>query len=374
MRFCLISTQPDWGGGEKLIWSIRTALIHGGHQISWLVRARMPLHHAAIDAGDPIIATVARRGNHPRDWWRARLALRNWAPDVLLMNDSHAIMLGGSTALTLGPVRPLRMALRHVVFPIRSPFKLRSMSDHIVCVSKAAQASVLAAGIQDRRTSVIYGGYEPPVPDPNARQWAERELDLKPGAPLLVCVGNLLNCKGQMDLVEAGAVLRQQYPDGQIVLIGEGNMRAELKSRIQALQLEKFVRLLGFRTDADRWVDAASVVVHPSLQEGLSLVLIQAQMLRKLIVSTAVGGAAEVLGRSEPQPCLAWIAEPGNATTLAHQTQLAIEAWKLGKQPYANELDRAAQRARQLFDIRRNAGTLAELARTLREQRKKSTA
>lgn len=372
MRFCLASTQPDWGGGEKLLWSIRTALVASGHEVSWVVRRGQPLHQLVIAAGDDIVSTPERRGVNPREWFEVRRGLRRWGADVVLLNDSHAIMLGGSAALAVGAERPLRLAFRHVIFPIRSPLKLRMMADAVVCVSEAAQRSVLDVGIAPERTAVIYGGCEPVVPDPTARAWAEQELGIGPATPLLVCVGNLLECKGHVPLIEAAAQVHREHPDARIVIAGEGILRQSLERRIAELELESCVHLLGFRRDADRWLSAASVVLHPSLQEGLSLVLIQAQMLRKLIVSTGVGGSAEVLGLGEEQPCPVWLAEPDNPASLAEQISLSIAAWRCGAERLAPELDRAAKRAQHKFDIERNVAELVELAQRLRQPRRKS--
>jgi glycosyltransferase involved in cell wall biosynthesis len=248
------------------------------------------------------------------------------------------------------------------------------MSDIIVCVSTAAQRSVLATGIPRERTAVIYGGGERPLPDPTARAWAEAELGISPTAPLLVCIGNLLECKGHVPLVEAAARVHAQHPDAHIVIAGEGILRASLERRIAELELQQCVHLLGFRQDADRLLSAASVVLHPSLQEGLSLVLIQAQMRRKLIVSTGVGGSAEVLGLDEAQPCLAWLAEPDNPASLAEQISLSIAAWRRGPDELEAELERAAARAENKFDIERNVAELVELVHNLRQHRRKSPA
>ncbi|MCC6511290.1 MAG: glycosyltransferase, partial [Pirellulaceae bacterium] len=342
------------------LWSIRSALIQQGHQVSWIVRRNQPLHRRVDEAGDDIVSTPLRRGVNPREWLAVVRGLRWHAPDVLILNDSHAIMLGGSAALAARPVRPWRLAFRHVTFPIRSPLKLRWMADSIVCVSEAARQSVLDAGLAQERTVVIYGGCEPTNFDPSARQWAERELGLSPSAPLLVCVGNLLECKGHVPLIEAAARMRQQIPDAHMAIAGEGVLRQSMETRIAELNLSDRVHLLGFRTDADRWLSAASVVLHPSLQEGLSLVLIQAQMLRKLIVSTGVGGSAEVLGLNEAVPCPVWLAKPDDPESLAEQMRLAVQAWRSTDPSTRADLDRAALRAGQKFDIASNVATLVD--------------
>lgn len=369
MRFCLASTQADWGGGEKLLWSIRTALIDQGHSVTWIVRRNQPLHLRVQASGDAVLSTLTRRGVNPREWWSVVRGLRTQLPDVILLNDSHAIMLGGSAALAAGYARPSRLAFRHVTFPIRSPLKMRMMSDSIVCVSAAAQQSVLNAGIPKQRTVVIYGGSEPVAFDSTARDWANTELNIAPATPLLVCVGNLLECKGHLQLLEAALLLRDTNPDAHLAIAGEGVLRPRLEAFIQSHHLGDRVHLLGFRQDADRWLSAASVVIHPSLQEGLSLVLIQAQMLRKIIVSTGVGGSAEVLGLSEPQPCPAWLALPDDPASLAEQIQHAINAWRVSPIELQPQLDYAAHRAHSKFAISNTVQQLVQHAESLKQKK-----
>ncbi len=182
-------------------------------------------------------------------------------------------------------------------------------------------------------------------------------------APLLVCVGNLLECKGHVPLLEAARLLKQTMPDAHLAIAGEGVLRGQLEETVRQHNLSDRVHLLGFRRDADRWLSAASVVVHPSLQEGLSLVLIQAQMLRKIIVSTGVGGSAEVLGLAEPQPCHAWLAKPDDAQSLAEQIRQAVDAWRRPPPDLDQHLNRAAKRARTKFDITNTVQQLVEHVR-----------
>lgn len=370
MRFCLASTQADWGGGEKLLWSIRTALIEQGHTVTWIVRRDQPLHLRVQAANDSVLSTLTRRGVNPREWWSVVRGLREQAPDVMLLNDSHAIMFGGSAALVARTKtnRLWRLAFRHVTFPIRSPLKLRMMADSIVCVSQAAQQTVLDAGIPAERTVVIYGGSEPVVFDPTARAWADAELKLDPTAPLLVCVGNLLECKGHEPLLAAALLLRDQMPNAHLAIAGEGALRIKLEETIRENNLASRVHLLGFRQDADRWLSAASVVIHPSLQEGLSLVLIQAQMLRKIIVSTGVGGSAEVLGLNELQPCPAWLAKPDDPASLAEQIQRAAHVWQSPPEDLQPQLDYAADRAHTKFNISNTVKQLVQHVESLKQK------
>ncbi len=364
MRFCLVSTQAHWGGGESLLSSIGSELECAGHSVSWILRGASEVEIHLLGCRANILHTLNKRGSNLSDWLATLGALRRWAPDVVVLNDSHAVPLVGSAALFCRTPRPLRLAYKHTVFPLRSQLKYRLLCDRLVCVSHAARDTVVAGGLAKKHTVVIHGGCQPVTSDENARQTVREELGLGTEQRLLVSVGNLLECKGHRDLVSAMSQIIRSHPDLTAVIAGEGEQRLPLEKQIQRLQLQTRVRLLGYRTDAQRLLDAADVVVHPSHAEGLSLVLIQAQMLCKPIVATAVGGTKEVLDIGSPT-CSSWIAEPHNPQSLASQIEAALLAVDNQVVPLCAKLQATAERARADFSIQSSAAQLADLAADL---------
>lgn len=361
MRFCLVSTQPNWGGGEALLWSMGQELQSLGHQVGWMARVNSGLSERIEQSGAEVLHLHQGRGLSLGNWWATVRALRTWAPDVLVTNDTHAVHLAGSAAWLCRKPRPIRLAYKHTVFPMRSRLKYRWLSDKLVCVSRAAQEVVEKGGVPAARTAVIYGGCQPAKHDPGARAWANKAFGLSSEDRLLVCVGNLLACKGHTDLIDAMSILVRENPRMRLLIAGEGTERERLASRVIDRQLTGHVRLLGYRSDADRLLDAADLVVHPSLAEGLSLVLIQSQMLVKPIVATAVGGTTEVLGADDLSQCTAWLAEPGNGESLATQIRNALKVIEADSGELAIKLARTAERTRAQFGLRANAKKLVEL-------------
>jgi colanic acid/amylovoran biosynthesis glycosyltransferase len=118
-----------------------------------------------------------------------------------------------------------------------------------------------------------------------------------PGAPRLVCVGRLCEQKGQLLLVSAvGRLVRKGRPV-ELVLAGDGEMRAELESLIDQDGLRSCVRITG-------WIDSAAVraeilaaraLVLPSFAEGLPVVIMEAMALRRPVLSTYVAGIPELV-------------------------------------------------------------------------------
>ncbi len=366
MRFCLVSTQAHWGGGEALLASIATYWVQAGHSVSCIVRQAGEVEQHALASGATVLHTMRGRGSNLADWWSIRRALREWSPDVIILNDSHAVPLVGSAALFCRSPRPLRLAYKHTVFPLHSALKYRLLCDKLVCVSQAAEQVVLSAGVPRRHTTVVHGGCVPIDSDPTARAQIRAELQLADHQRLLVSVGSLLECKGHRELVEAIALLASSHSELVAVIAGEGEERDHLETLIARRGLASHVRLLGYRNDASRLLDAADVVVHPSHAEGLSLVLIQAQMLCKPIVATSVGGAAEVLAAGSAD-CSAWIAQPHNPQDLAQQLSLALAS--LDGQPPATvqKLQATSARMREQFTVTTTATQLATLAAEMLE-------
>lgn len=364
MRFCLVSTQHQWGGGEALLASMGRQWLRAGHSLSCVVRRGSEIERQAVACGITILHATQDRGTNLSDWRAIRRVLRNWSPDAIVLNDSHAVPLVGSAALFCRRPRPLRLAYKHTVFRLHSGLKYRLLSDKLVCVSQAALQVALEGGVLQRHAEMIYGGCQPLHADPTARDKVRAELELAPEQRLLVCVGNLLECKGHRELVQAMASLSARRGDLVAVIAGEGEQRPDLEALIAAHGLSRQVRLLGYRHDVQNLLDAADLVVHPSHSEGLSLVLIQAQMLGKPIVATAVGGTREVLAADSPE-CTSWLALPGDAQSLANCISQALAVSASANSEFREQLLATSARTHRQFSVATTARKWIELVARL---------
>src|SRR5439155_14085883 len=94
-------------------------------------------------------------------------------------------------------------------------------------------------------------------------------------APRLVSVGRLSAEKGQLLLVEAARRLAAKGIHFELVLVGDGEMRAELEARIAKHALGKQVRMTGLITTERlrEEILMARALVLPSFAEGLPMVI-----------------------------------------------------------------------------------------------------
>lgn len=90
-------------------------------------------------------------------------------------------------------------------------------------------------------------------------------------------VGRFMQQKNHMFLLETFAKLHEMRDDAYLILIGEGRLENEIRSKIQELHIEDAVTLLGRRSDVNELMQAMDVLMFPSLWEGFPNVAIEAQ-------------------------------------------------------------------------------------------------
>lgn len=144
-----------------------------------------------------------------------------------------------------------------------------------------------------------------------------------PEVPRFLCVGRLSPMKGHLLLLDAFAQLRDTHPEAQLVLAGDGpEMRAAIEARISELGLGEAVEITG-------WVDAervkaelarATVLVQPSLIEGLPVVIMEAMARKRPVISTFIAGIPELVLPSKT----GWLVPAGDVPSLAEAMETAI--------------------------------------------------
>jgi colanic acid/amylovoran biosynthesis glycosyltransferase len=132
--------------------------------------------------------------------------------------------------------------------------------------------------------------------------------------PRLVFVGRLSEQKGGLLLIEAAKQLASEREDFELVLAGDGDMRAEIEALIKSYNLQARVRITG-------WIDALQVqeeilaaraLVLPSFAEGLPVVIMEAMALKRPIISTFVAGIPELVRTGEH----GWLVPAGDVKAL----------------------------------------------------------
>jgi glycosyltransferase involved in cell wall biosynthesis len=102
---------------------------------------------------------------------------------------------------------------------------------------------------------------------------------------VLLTVGRLVIEKGFDMLIDAFAKVAQKHPDWKLIIVGEGEERNALESKIQAYGLENQILLPGRAGNVGDWYQHADLFVMSSRVEGFPNVLVEAMSFGLTAVS-----------------------------------------------------------------------------------------
>ncbi|KPF64902.1 glycosyltransferase [Porphyrobacter sp. AAP60] len=169
----------------------------------------------------------------------------------------------------------------------------------LLAVSHDLAAQMAAMGMDADKITVHYTGLDRdrfrPFDHPQLRSQLSRELGfvLPDNAPVLACVGALIERKGQGIAIAALSAI----PDARLVLIGKGEDAARLRALAISEGVADRVHFAG-SVDHDLMpllLSAADVMVLPTVAEGLANAWVEALACGTPVVTSNVGGARELI-------------------------------------------------------------------------------
>jgi len=140
----------------------------------------------------------------------------------------------------------------------------------------------------------------------------------------LVCVGRLSEEKGQLFLIKAIEALIEEGRKFGIVLVGDGAQRKPIEHLICKMNLAGCVTITGWATadEVRREILDARALILPSFSEGLPVVIIEAMLLGRPVLSTYVGGIPELVVNGET----GWLFPAGSEGAMLHAVRACLDA------------------------------------------------
>jgi glycosyltransferase involved in cell wall biosynthesis len=178
-------------------------------------------------------------------------------------------------------------------------------ADWVVTVSEALRKLAIDAGVAPERATVIGNGVDLTKFSALPMTAARAELGLPADAEVLVSVGTLVERKGFHRVIACLPALVARHPRLHFLIVGgagaEGDISARLQAQVAELNLSGRVHFLGPYSPERLRVplSAADVFVLATSYEGWANVFLEAMACGLPVVTTRVGGNAEVV--SSPQ-------------------------------------------------------------------------
>ena len=153
-------------------------------------------------------------------------------------------------------------------------------------------------GVPRERIAVVHNGFDEGSakrPEASRLQALRARLSIEDAAPVVVGVLRMSEEKRPLVFVEAAERVLAQHPQAMAIFVGDGVLRDEVDARVAASPHRDRFRVLGRRDDAHELIALADVLLLTSRQEGSPNVLLEAQALGCVPVSTRAGGAVDLI-------------------------------------------------------------------------------
>jgi glycosyltransferase involved in cell wall biosynthesis len=299
---------------------------------------------------------------------RVAREIRRTRPHILHTHTAKAGAIGRAAAVLAGRARPqvvIHTYHGHVLngyFGLvgTSVFRaieriLARFSDALVAVSPQVRDDLVALDVAPaQRFAVVRLGIdlEPRVQTTVDAAELRRRLGIGSERFVVGWFGRMTAVKRTDDLIDVLVALHRRDIDACVLLVGDGTDRERLEQRARDGGVARDVFFLGYQKDVASWYALADAVVLTSVNEGTPVTIIEALAAGRPVVTTNVGGVADVV-RDGIDGFLVEVGDTeGMATRLA---EIAVDP-RVGRRLAASGRDRVLSRyaiARLVDDIDR---------------------
>ncbi|HSX73148.1 MAG TPA: glycosyltransferase [Shinella sp.] len=314
MRLLEVLETGGGGSGRHFVDLCRglTARGHAVHAIYSPLRAEARFVEEMQALGLAGLHAVAMtRAPGPSDlyaWRQIRAVMRSAGPfDVIHAHSSKAgalarLRLPGRhiprvyTPHAFYTMDPGLGALGRHVYGAIEKLLARAFTDRVICVSADEYAHARALGMPREKLSIVVNGVETPPADRRAA--VRQALGIPLEALLFGFVGRLCHQKAPERLVAAFARVAERVPHARLLMIGSGDMEAEVRRQVEASGQAARIHLTTGFTGVEAMA-AIDVLAMPSRYEALSYVMLEGAAAGRPLILTDVGGVSTVLKDGE---------------------------------------------------------------------------
>jgi len=305
-KILYVITKGNFGGAQRYVFDLATSLPKSEFNVAVAMGQPGRLATMLSDANIRTIPIASLQRNVSvaadfKSFFELYRLFKRERPDVVHLNSSKAGGVGALTARLAGVPR--------IVFTVHGwPFwEDRSsivkafiwffswmtalLSNTVVVISDYDLRVARQMPLVGHKAVRIYNGIAP-------MQFGSGQAVRKhfpENARIFGTIGELNRNKNQMALIEEACKKTDRY----VAIVGEGELRGYLESKIKEYGLESRVKLLGF-IPASEAMKGFDVFALPSVKEGLPYVLLEAKQVGLPVEASRVGGIPEILDAKDP--------------------------------------------------------------------------
>jgi len=307
-RAIFVTASLTHGGAERHSIAVMNRLAERGHECHavYIKNVHTQLDRIRLRNGGTVRCLNATRYFDGRALADFAAYISRVRPAAIVAANPYALMYS-SLALGLSRLRVRLVVTYHSTRLLGAKEQLQMMlyrlffwtTDCSVFVCERQRRYWLRRGVFSRRNEVIYNGVDTEQfcdgGDPRERAILRRVLGFSDADYVIGVPALLRREKNHLQLVEAIATLRNRGIPARALMIGDGEMREAVEARARELNVENDVVITGLQQDVRPYIAACDAMVLCSFTEAFSVAAIEAMALRRPLVHSDVGGAAEMI-------------------------------------------------------------------------------
>jgi glycosyltransferase involved in cell wall biosynthesis len=228
--------------------------------------------------------------------------MRQTKPDVVVVRGYNAEVLGRLAAMTAG--------VRHTVVWVHSLGDIgtrtrpRSLAERVLSRFTTRYFGVAEAQrnhivndlyCPDRKIRIIHNGVDSSCFYFDGDRSVLVEFDIDLSDPVVGIIAALRPEKDHQTLLRAARMVIDDIPAARFLIVGDGDLRANLESLTIELGITDNVRFVGTRSDVRRLLCAMDVFTLTSSSECSPISVLEAMACARPVVCSDVGGIPEMV-------------------------------------------------------------------------------
>lgn len=272
------------GGIEQAFLDYAESLAMLGHEVICVVHPRAKIIPAVKDLRSKYPAKITLKKVYNFNKWD--FFAKFYLAYILKKYFPEAVITHGNRPSSLFRYGTRKHGIPQIGVVHNYLFKNVLKSDFLFCVST------------DIRTKIIiqWFGNDKVFKVPNLIR-VPQEPQFKPRleVPVIGAMARMVEKKGIDIFIKALSILNEKGIKFKAIIGGDGELRYKMQSLRDSLKLNDNVSFIGWVKDKQKFYDDMDIFCLPSLSEPFGIVLLEAMVNKKPIVSTNIEGPAEIL-------------------------------------------------------------------------------
>jgi glycosyltransferase involved in cell wall biosynthesis len=247
-----------------------------------------------------------------RAFFQIRKLIKEFDPHIVHTHTSKAGVLGRVASLsTFNSQIRIHTFHGHLLHGYFGRFKthlvilverfLARFTQKLVAVGERVRDELLAVKIGDLdKFAVISPGLElRALPE---REKSQRNLGLQNHQFTVSWVGRLVPIKAPLRILEIARACAHNQAGVRFLIVGDGPLRSEMEELAANENLS--IKFLGWQSEIETVLAVTDLMLLTSLNEGMPVSLIEAQLAGIPVISTNIGSVSEVVQNAKSGFCL----------------------------------------------------------------------